>query len=150
MVPAGPTFRGRPWRAVALCGLVLGLFLSAACGQGGYGAPRPTATTPARTPAPASTESPTPTAVRLDLGGYQFTPGVLEVEAGKKARIELLGDGLAHTFTIAALEVDVAVPEGARSQVVEFLVPAGTAGELKLVCSFHELAGMVGTVRVVK
>jgi plastocyanin len=70
------------------------------------------------------------------------------VQAGKKARIALAGDGLAHTFTIAAIGVDIPIPEGTRSQVVEFTVPQDASGDLKLTCYFHELAGMVGTVRV--
>ncbi|MBI4201440.1 MAG: cupredoxin domain-containing protein [Chloroflexi bacterium] len=120
--------------------------------------PSPTATqTPALSPSPTpsatstplpSTPTPTPGPTQVDLSNYMFTPGILEVEAGKVAKFELIGDGLEHTFTIKALGVDISVPERPRSKTVEFLVPQAASGDLALTCSFHELAGMVGTLRV--
>lgn len=130
-----------PWRGrgAAVAGVAVALFLATACGQ----APVAIPATP--TPAPLP---PLATIPRLDLSGYQFTPNVIEVTRGQRTKFELAGDGLAHTFTIQAIGVDIPVAEGSVSQAVEFLVPADASGELALVCRLHELAGMVATLRV--
>ena len=82
------------------------------------------------------------------MSNVQFTPNVLEVEAGKTARIELMHDGLAHTFTIPDLGVDVTIPRQKGITVVEFFVPPETSGELELFCRFHKAIDMTGTIQV--
>ncbi len=82
------------------------------------------------------------------MSNIQFTPNLLDVEAGKTARIELMHYGLAHTFTIPDLGVDVSIPRQKGVTVVEFFVPAGASGDLELVCDLHKAIGMVGTIRV--
>jgi hypothetical protein len=44
------------------------------------------------------------------MPNIQFTPNSPHVEAGKTARIELMHFGLAHTFSIPDLGVDVTIP----------------------------------------
>ncbi len=104
--------------------------------------------TPVTTSRAVPTATPTPAAVTVDLSNNQFTPGILEVEAGKVARFRLIGDGEQHTFTIAKLGVDIPIPDTKITTPIQFLVPAGTSGDLELVCEFHKVLGMVGTVRV--
>lgn len=129
---------------------VFGLLLTAACGGSNYGAPGASIPTlvPAQSPTAVLTTTSAPRTIKLDLSNYQFTPVIVEVEAGKVARFELVGDGLAHTFTVRAIGVNIEIPEGAKSKTVEFTVPQNASGDLVLTCSFHELAGMVGTLRV--
>ncbi len=103
----------------------------------------PTATPARVTPAPA-----TATAVTVDLGNYLFTPGILEVEAGKVARFNLVGDGEPHTFTITKIGVDIPISDAKTTTPIEFIVPSGASGDLELVCEYHKVLGMVGTVRV--
>lgn len=86
--------------------------------------------------------------MRVDLSNFQFTPNILEVEAGKTARFNLATDGLPHTFTIADLGIDIVIPHGTTAKTVEFFVPLETSGELQLVCRIHIVLDMVATIRV--
>lgn len=64
------------------------------------------------------------------------------------ARFQLIGDGEHHTFTIAKLGIDIPIPDTKTTTGTEFLVPPSASGDLELVCEFHKVLGMVGTLRV--
>ncbi|MBI2855677.1 MAG: cupredoxin domain-containing protein [Chloroflexi bacterium] len=78
---------------------------------------------------------------------FRFVPATLEATAGQTTRFEVTGDSFSHTFTIRSLGVDV-VFSARQKKTVEFDVPAGTSGNIELVCRFHEGAGMVGTLQI--
>jgi plastocyanin len=128
-----------PWAAALV---ILIVFSTVACG-GGYNTKA--------TPSPLAPAQPSATAlvpVTVDLSNNLFTPSFLEVEAGKTSRFQLIGDGEHHTFTIAKLGVDIPIPDTKTVTRIEFFVPSGASGDLELVCEFHKVLGMVGTIRV--
>ncbi|MSQ07445.1 MAG: hypothetical protein EXR54_07055 [Dehalococcoidia bacterium] len=87
-------------------------------------------------------------AVAVKLSDYRFIPDVLTVQAGKKASFTVTGESRNHTFTIEKLGVDVPVPAN-TTQAIEFDVPAGSSGEMALVCRIHGTSrGMVGKVLI--
>ena len=98
---------------------------------------------------PAKTASTAPaSALSVNLANFKFDPAVLTVEAGKKARFTVIGDSRSHTFTVAQLGVDVTVAPNA-TQTIEFDVPAGSSGEMALVCTIHQASrSMVGKLQV--
>jgi plastocyanin len=84
----------------------------------------------------------------VNLANFKFDPAVLTVEAGKKARFTVIGDSRSHTFTVEKLGVNVAVAPNA-TQTIEFDVPAGSSGEMALVCTIHQASrSMVGKLQV--
>lgn len=97
---------------------------------------------------PSAGAMPGPEALTVKLADYRFVPDVLKVQAGKKARFTVTGDSRSHTFTVEKLGVDVPVAANA-TQAIEFDVPAGSSGEIVLVCRIHETSrGMVGKVQI--
>ena len=119
-------FRRRGLSLLLPIALATGILLFAACGD----------------------EDPTAVELTVDMSNIQFTPNVLEVEADKTARIELIHDGLAHTFTIPNLGVDVTIPRRKGTTVVKFFVPPEMSGDLEFFCRFHKAIDMTGTIRV--
>lgn len=80
--------------------------------------------------------------VRIEASEFTFTPAEIAIEAGRVGvHIENTGQGL-HTFTVAELGVDVAVPAG-KSQRAEF---DAAAGQYRFVCKLHP--GMEGVLNV--
>jgi len=75
---------------------------------------------------------------------FRFDPDALEAPAGTAVTIELTNDdGVAHTFTIADLDVDIAANPG---QSASAEVTVDEAGEHEWVCRIHP--SMSGTLTV--
>lgn len=80
----------------------------------------------------------------VELDDFYFNPTYLQAAPGQKITLELHNEGQAtHTFTAAALGVDVTVYPG-RTGKVTLTAPAGKA--IQFHCSFHEGQGMQGAI----
>jgi heme/copper-type cytochrome/quinol oxidase subunit 2 len=90
--------------------------------------------------------------VKMEAGGFYYTPNVIRVKKGQKVRVDMtsVGDSgmMMHDFTIDELDVSMEkVPEG-ESGTVEFV--ADTVGEFEYYCSVgeHRANGQIGTLIV--
>lgn len=82
--------------------------------------------------------------VTLEASGTDFTPAEFAVSAGEaEITVENTGD-TPHTFTIDELAVDEEIPPGEQVTVTFDAEP----GTYDFVCTYHEGAGMVGTMTV--
>jgi plastocyanin len=75
---------------------------------------------------------------------YTFTPSTPKVASGDRVTIENSTPDTPHTFTVDGENIDVTVAPG-TSQDVTIDLPAGT---YPFFCSFHQSAGMTGTLTV--
>ena len=83
----------------------------------------------------------------VSLTNFRFFPSTLDVESGKTAQFRVISSGVAHTFTIPSLGVDIVMPAGAE-HTIDIEIPENASGELKLICRFHEGIGMIGKLLV--
>jgi len=78
--------------------------------------------------------------VEITLKDFSFTPGKLQVEAGKELEIRLTNPGDApHTFTIEEFDVDAELQSRAETTV---LVTPAEAGRFTYYCRFHQAQQM--------
>ncbi len=121
---------------VAVAALML---LGVACGGGGAedtAAPGPQGTTPTE-------RATTPAASTLVMRDNEFVPSDFTIQAG--SQITLRNEGQApHTFTVEGQNVDHEVQAGETETESLELEP----GTYDFVCTFHEGAGMTGTLTV--
>lgn len=84
--------------------------------------------------------------VEITLKDFSFTPGKLQVEAGKELEIRLTNPGDApHTFTIEEFDVDAELQSRAETTV---LVTPAEAGRFTYYCRFHKAQQMGGALTV--
>jgi len=84
--------------------------------------------------------------VEITLKDFSFTPGKLQVEAGKELEIRLTNSGAApHTFTIDEFDVDAEIQPRTETTV---LVTPSEAGRFTYYCRFHEAQEMEGALTV--
>lgn len=82
-------------------------------------------------------------AVTLTMVDNAFEPVDLTAPSG--AEVELVNDGVAtHNLTVEGSDVDVDVAAGETGSVTLDLDP----GSYTMVCTFHEVQGMEGTLTV--
>ncbi|MBI2935469.1 MAG: hypothetical protein HYY31_01450 [Chloroflexi bacterium] len=82
----------------------------------------------------------------MTLSTFRFEPSVIAVRQAEPVRFTLKNTEGVHTFTIAELDLDIILQEG---QALDSpIVILARVGEFRLVCRFHELSGMVGTLQV--
>ena len=82
-------------------------------------------------PAPAFA-APVERVLRVEAGGYAFSPAVLRVNPGDRVTIELVAKDVAHGLTIDGYPVDLHAEPGQTARVT---FTAGRAGSFKLRCS---------------
>lgn len=126
-------------RAFSLWPLLLALLFA---GCGGLG--EPTALSP--TPTPAAGAVPPPREIAVTLSTFKFEPSTITVKKGEPVQFALNNIEGIHTFTIAELNLDITLQEGQVARAP--IVTPPREGEFRLVCRFHELSGMIGTMRV--
>lgn len=78
-------------------------------------------------------------------GAYQFDPSELSFAKGECVNFTFTSETEFHTFTVAALDIDVSVDGGATENLG---FTFDVAGEYELICVPHELLGMVGTITI--
>jgi plastocyanin len=101
----------------------------------------------AATPTPGVNSEVNPEAVQVALQNFRFSPGELVASPGQTISLVLTADQFPHTFSIDDLGVNVVL--GANtSQSVDITIPPDASGSLPFVCRFHEVSGMVGTLRI--
>ena len=114
-------------------------------------APAPTVSAPLPTVPPqtsASTEGTVVEVLNQDLGGsgvYEFLPADFTFAAGETVTFNIVAETEFHTFTVFDLEIDVEIDAG---QTELFTFTFDNPGNYELVCTVHELQGMVGTITV--
>lgn len=82
----------------------------------------------------------------VEADDFYFGPTFIKAKSGRQFSIELKNEGKAtHTFTIAALGVDVQVAPGESKT---FTVTAPPNGSVEFHCRFHQSQGMQGAVFV--
>ena len=151
-------YRRLAWSAALL---FAALIASAACGGDETPAtpsrpspapppPAPAAAPPAAAPVsqPAA-QGGTPVTVDLQdvacCGAQRFDPSELTFAVGQAVNFTLTARTEFHTFTLDDLEIDVQV-DGGTTETLSFTFER--AGTFKLVCTVHELEGMLGTITV--
>ena len=100
----------------------------------------------ARAPQGSPTGVRQPQDIAVTLSPFKFEPSTITVGRGEPVRFALHNVEGVHTFTIKELNLDITLEEGQVS-TSPIVTPAGN-GEFRLVCRFHELSGMVGTLLV--
>lgn len=83
----------------------------------------------------------------VGLSNFKFLPTTLEVEPGETAQFTVTSSGAPHTFTVPDLGIDIVLPAGTE-HTIEIGIPAEAAGELALICRYHEGLGMIGKLLV--
>ena len=128
--------------------LVVGL---AACGTGGDGTARPTATASAQQSEPTATPSIPEGALRVinrDQGGsgeYRFDPDELRFKVGEEVTLALVSETEFHTFTIEERDINVSMEAG---ETVLSTFTFDEPGSYVLICIPHRALGMVGEIVV--
>ena len=116
-------------------------------------APAPVPTPPTPAPAPTPTPSPTPKAAETEIvvtvKYATFQPSTITVFKDQPVRLIITSTDTSHTFIIAELGIDVAVPAG-QTVIKEFTVEK-QAGTFPFYCDVpgHQSAGGEGTFKVV-
>ncbi len=108
----------------------------------------PTSTNTTTTPEASSDE---PADFTLELSSFEFTPNVIETEAGKTIKIKLVGEDIDHDFIIDGLEVRSPIIKRGQSKTVEVTIPADASGKsFEFYCGVgsHKEQGMIGTLKV--
>ncbi len=82
-------------------------------------------------PAPVMA-APADRTIRVEAGGYAFTPSVVHVNPGDRVTIELVAKDVAHGLTIDGYPVDLHAEPGQTARVT---FVADRAGSFKLRCS---------------
>lgn len=78
-------------------------------------------------------------------GEHVFDPADLEFSSGETVTIALTSEREFHTFTVAELDIDIAVNAG---ETKAFVVTFDEPGSYRLICIPHEALGMTGTITV--
>ncbi len=76
--------------------------------------------------------SPTERTLRVEAGGYAYSPAVLRVNPGDRVTIELVSKDVAHGLAIDGYPVDLRADPGQTARVT---FVAGRAGTFKIRCS---------------
>jgi plastocyanin len=79
-----------------------------------------------------------------EVTGDRFSPGSVTLHVGDSVLVTDTDAVAPHTFTISALGVD----SGGMSQGDTFRFRFTRAGRFTFVCSYHQAAGMTGTLTV--
>jgi heme/copper-type cytochrome/quinol oxidase subunit 2 len=64
---------------------------------------------------------------------FAFEPQAIEVTAGEPVRIVIHSEDTVHGFSIRQLDLDVQIPRGGATTIVEFTAPP--AGRYEITCS---------------
>jgi cytochrome c oxidase subunit 2 len=71
--------------------------------------------------------------IQITARRYAFEPVTIQVNAGEPVRVVIRSTDGVHGFSIPKLKIDVPVPKGVESVMVEFTAPA--AGRYEIACS---------------
>jgi nitrite reductase (NO-forming) len=76
----------------------------------------------------------------------EFEPAEISIPTGAEVTVTVTNEGEApHTFTSEELDVDSGTIDPGQNADVTFTAPDG---DTEFICTFHESAGMVGTITV--
>ena len=142
-------WRGKETSSVLAACVIAGVaLLSAACGSATPSTTpsQPAATTPSASPSPSPSPSPSAGVLTVQQGAggaLVFSPSKFSVKTGDQITLDNVGI-TAHTFTIAAKNINVVNSPG-QSQPLVIHLPPGT---YPFVCTFHISQGMKGMLTV--
>lgn len=74
-----------------------------------------------------------PRTVEVSVRRYEFSPSSIEASVGEHLRLRLTSEDRTHGFGVEAFGVDVLVPRGGRTVVIEF-APSRT-GVFEILCT---------------
>jgi cytochrome c oxidase subunit 2 len=74
-----------------------------------------------------------PRTIEVSVRRYEFTPSTIDARVGEHLRLRLTSEDRTHGFGIEAFGVDVLVPRGGRTVVVEFA--PSRAGVFEVLCT---------------
>lgn len=74
-----------------------------------------------------------PRTVEVSVRRYEFSPSTIEAGVGEHLRLRLTSEDRTHGFGVEAFGVDVLVPRGGRTVVIEF-APSRT-GVFEILCT---------------
>jgi cytochrome c oxidase subunit 2 len=76
---------------------------------------------------------PEPRTIDVSVRRYEFTPSTIDAHVGEHLRLRLTSEDRTHGFGVKALGVDVLVPRGGRTVVIEFAPPR--PGVFEILCT---------------
>ncbi|MBP3968457.1 cupredoxin domain-containing protein [Bacillus sp. WL1] len=84
--------------------------------------------------------------IEVELNDDYFNPNVITIPINESTTLLLKNKGKSeHTFTVKKLGIDVVVESGKEKNIT---VKPNSAGTYELICRYHLLKGMEGTVIV--